>query len=326
MEPKQKNLITDLEVWRDQFRSYLDVFLDAFCIVDTNNTVVEYNIAFAELVGESHRKIRKIGLLGKLIAFEGRKDPFEMVFKNKAPIRIDEIKASSKAHLDLTLIVGAVPIFSNEGAIIGALITLRNVTAEHALLLKYDEKKRDSVTDGLTSMFNKRFMEESITKFIKISLREGKPFSFVILDIDFFKKVNDTHGHPAGDYVLKLVASNLKSMLRETDLAGRFGGEEFVVLLANCPVSGAAVFAERLRRSIESTLFIFEGKRIPITISQGTATLESAWRDGLDPEVLKTELFHCADQALYQAKATGRNRVCQHKGKIGTPPSESGKD
>lgn len=324
MEPKQKNQAGDLELWRDQFRSYFDIFLDAFCIIDTSGTVVEYNIAFSELVGESHRKIRKVGFLNKLIAFEGNKNIVDSVFNTQGPIRLDEIKASSRAHSDLTLILGAVPIFSPQNQVIGAMVTLRNVTAENDLLLKYDERKRDSVTDGLTQMFNKRFMEESINKYIKISIREQKPLSLVMLDIDFFKKVNDTHGHPAGDYVLKLVASTLKSMLRETDLAGRFGGEEFVILLSNCPVSGAAVFSERLRKTIESTLFIFEGKRIPITVSQGTATLETIWREGLDPESLKAQLIHHADQSLYQAKANGRNKVCQHLEKLGSSSSGSG--
>lgn len=313
MEPNKKEQLTELEVWRNQFRPYLDVFLDAYCITDPSGSVVEYNLAFTDLIGESHRKIHKIGSFLKLLSFEGGVNPIQSVITEKAPVRLDEVKASSKAHPDLTLIIGGVPIYGRQMALVGALFTIRNVTAEHSLLLKYDEKKRDSVTDGLTGLFNKRFMEENISRSIKISIREQKPVSLVIGDIDFFKKVNDTYGHPAGDYVLKLVGNTLKTMLRDTDFAARFGGEEFVVLLANCPESGALIFAERFRKHIESTLFIFEGKRIPITISQGTSTFFERWKEGLNVDELKANLIHDADVALYEAKSSGRNRVCQAK-------------
>ena len=319
MNPNKQNSLTELELWRNQFRPYFDVFLDAYCVTDSQGTVVEYNIAFTDLVGESHRKIHKIGFLMKLISFENGVDPIKQLLSEKLPLRLDEVKASTRAYPELNLIVGGVPIFGDNLEVIGTLVTIRNVTAETSLLLKYDEKKKDSVTDVLTGLFNKRFMEENISRNLKISIREQKPLTLVIGDIDFFKKVNDTHGHPAGDYVLKLVGNTLKNMLRDTDFAARFGGEEFVVLLSNCPEPGALIFAERFRKTIESTIFIFEGKRIPVTISQGTATFFEGWKEGLDIEALKADLLHRADTALYEAKTSGRNRVCQSP----TPKKES---
>jgi diguanylate cyclase (GGDEF)-like protein len=319
MNPTKQNSLTALELWRNQFRPYFDVFLDAYCVTDSQGTVVEYNIAFTDLVGESHRKIHKIGFLMKLISFENGVDPIKQLLSEKLPLRLDEVKASTRAYPELNLIVGGVPIFGDNLEVIGTLVTIRNVTAETSLLLKYDEKKKDSVTDVLTGLFNKRFMEENISRNLKISIREQKPLTLVIGDIDFFKKVNDTHGHPAGDYVLKLVGNTLKNMLRDTDFAARFGGEEFVVLLSNCPEPGALIFAERFRKTIESTIFIFEGKRIPVTISQGTATFFEGWKEGLDIEALKADLLHRADTALYEAKTSGRNRVCQSP----TPKKES---
>lgn len=304
---------TPLDLWLEDSKSILEVLLDAYCVVDISGKVVEFNLAFSELIGESHRKILKAGSLSDLIRLAADVNPGLMAITTEKPVRMDEVFGETKAQPQLKLIIGAVPVFSRTREVIGALITLRNVTAESELLTKYDEKKKGSVTDGLTNLYNKITIEEIIGKAIKNSLRETKPVTLVFCDIDHFKKVNDTYGHPAGDYVLKLVSSTLKSMMRETDQAGRFGGEEFVVLLNNCPEQGAQIFSERLRKTIETTLFIFEGKRIPITISQGTSTLNLVWQEGLDTEALKATLIQEADTALYQAKNQGRNRVIQFK-------------
>ncbi|MFM8268772.1 MAG: GGDEF domain-containing protein [Pseudomonadota bacterium] len=303
--------IEPLEIWIEEFRNILEVFLDAYCVIDIAGRVVDFNLAFTELIGESHRKILKIGSFVELVKLNSDINPCIEVMVTEKAFRLDEILGSTKAYPELKLIIGAVPIFSKSKEVIGALITLRNVTAEHALQLKYDEKKKDSVTDGLTCLYNKVFMEEIITKAIKNSLRDSRPLTVVMCDIDHFKKVNDTYGHQAGDYVLKMVAKTLQNIMRETDQAGRFGGEEFVILLNNCTEQGAHIFAERFRKAIEKTLFIFEGKRIPITLSQGTSTLNMTWQDGLNPETLRTEMIQQADAALYQAKHQGRNRVVQ---------------
>jgi diguanylate cyclase (GGDEF)-like protein len=306
-------IVAPLEAWLEDFRSTLEVFLDAYCVVDIAGKVVDFNLAFTELVGESHRKILKVGTFSDLIRLNSDINPCIDVMISERPLRLDEILGSTKAYPELKLIIGAVPVFSKSREIVGALITLRNVTAEADLLSKYDEKKKNSVTDGLTTLYNKVYMEDTITKSIKNSLRDLKPITLVMCDIDHFKKVNDTHGHQAGDFVLKLIANTLQNIMRETDVAGRFGGEEFVVVLNNCNAQGAAIFAERLRKGVESTVCIFDGKRIPVTLSQGTATLSMAWQEGLNPETLKTELIHQADTALYQAKHAGRNRVVQFK-------------
>lgn len=306
-------ILAPLEMWLEEFKSTLDVFLDAYCVVDVSGKVVDFNLAFTELIGESHKKILKVGHFTELVRLKSDINPcIEAMLKEKA-LRLDEIAGSTKANPDLKLIIGAAPIFSKSREVVGALITIRNVTAEHDLLKKYDVKKKDSVTDGLTDLYNKVYMEEAITKSIKNALRDIRPLTVVMCDIDFFKKVNDTYGHQAGDYVLKLVASTLKNIMRETDIAGRFGGEEFIVLLHNCSEEGAAIFTERFRRGVETTLFIFEGKRIPVTLSQGFSTLNMGWQDGLNPEQLMTEMIQQADSALYQAKHQGRNRTVSFK-------------
>lgn len=304
-------LVTPLQAWIEQFQGILPVFLDAYCIIDISGTVVDFNIAFSDLVGESERKIVKVGDFRKLIRFSGDQQPQLRVLLDRSPIRLDEVRASTKANSDLNLIFGGVPIFAPDQELVGALITLRNVTAETSLQEKYDEKKKDSVTDGLTQMYNKKFMEESVARAIKNALRENIPITVVMSDIDHFKKVNDTFGHQAGDHVLKQVAQILKDIMRDTDLAGRFGGEEFIVLLNNCSEAGSLIFCERLRKCVAASPFRFDKNEIPVTLSQGTATFHQPWTQGTNPEDILRELIRQADSALYEAKHQGRNRVIQ---------------
>jgi diguanylate cyclase (GGDEF)-like protein len=166
-------------------------------------------------------------------------------------------------------------------------------------------------TDPLTGTYNRRSIVALCEKEVQRSLRTGQPFSLVMLDLDHFKRINDSHGHEAGDAALLAVADKLRNTLRDVDVLGRWGGEEFVVLLPAAD-SGAALFvAQRLRSSIEALSVAAlngeaypEGVRSAITISLGVATYEGG-ADNLEA------LLHRCDEALYQAKAAGRNRVAQ---------------
>lgn len=314
VEPNLK-LVTPLQDWIEYFEDVFPVFLDAFCVVDISGNVLHFNVAFSDLIGESEKKILRIADFRKLIQFKDDNNPHLKILLEGKPIRLDEVRATTKAQPELNLILGGVPICSRDHEILGALITLRNVTAETSLQSKYDEKKKDSVTDGLTQMFNKRYMEESILRAIKNALRENLPLTVVMSDIDHFKKVNDHFGHQAGDYVLQQLSQVLKDIMRDTDLAGRFGGEEFIILLNNCGAKGAGIFCERFRKTIESTAFVFNKNLIPVTISQGTATLHQPWTTRTNPETLLQQLIGQADSALYDAKNQGRNRVVQFRQK-----------
>ncbi|MCY1375509.1 putative diguanylate cyclase DgcT [compost metagenome] len=135
-----------------------------------------------------------------------------------------------------------------------------------------------------------------------------------MFDIDHFKKVNDSHGHPAGDKVIQAVAEVMREQVRDTDYAGRYGGEEFVVLLPDVDSAAATLFAERLRRRIESLLVTYEGQGIPFTISLGVADLSEPAED-------YQQLIERADQALYAAKEAGRNQVKVYRGNpMALPP------
>ena len=166
--------------------------------------------------------------------------------------------------------------------------------------LKEDIEK-NALIDPLTGCVNKKEAEYLSEEFLKNYLRYNTPLSLLMLDIDFFKKVNDTYGHLAGDYVLKEVAKSIKSLIRESDVCGRFGGEEFIILAPNTKLSGALKLAERIRESIEKQKFEFHNKNIKVTVSIGITSASKS--DSIH------SLIERADEALYDAKHKGRDRV-----------------
>ncbi len=177
---------------------------------------------------------------------------------------------------------------------------------------RYSERLRDNVqmsiemalTDALTGLFNRRYMESHLGTLVEQAVTRGKPLAVLVIDIDYFKSINDTHGHDAGDDVLREFALRIKRSIRGIDLACRYGGEEFVVVMPETDMAVAAMVAERLRRRIAADPFaITQGARaIPVTISIGIAGLRG-------PHDSPASLLKRADQALYRAKRDGRNRV-----------------
>ncbi len=170
------------------------------------------------------------------------------------------------------------------------------------------EIEKLATTDGLTGLYNHRTFQEKLSEELRRLNRFSSPISLLIADIDYFKKINDTYGHPAGDLVLKGVANVLRETIRDIDIPARYGGEEFAAVLPGTDKKGAGMIAERLRKSIMNTSFSADGASIKITISIGIAT------SPLDAET-KEELIGRADQALYHAKNGGRNRAV-HWGEI----------
>lgn len=173
-----------------------------------------------------------------------------------------------------------------------------------------DKLRRISLTDGLTDIDNRRSLEERLREMWQHSMRLHEPIALIMCDIDKFKSVNDNYGHQAGDSVLKDVAQLLKGAAREIDRVGRYGGEEFLLILSGTVLDAAVTFADRLREIVAGHTFSLpDGKTITRTISCGVA----AWPH---PRVTdQEELLRAADDALYVAKETGRNRVVRHDGK-----------
>ena len=179
---------------------------------------------------------------------------------------------------------------------------------------RYAERLRDNVqtsiemaiTDALTNLHNRRYMETHLTALTEQAAQRGKPLAVLILDIDFFKSINDTHGHDAGDDVLREFATRIRKSIRNIDLACRYGGEEFVIVMPETDTGVASVVAERIRRRIATEPFPIQqgAKQLEVTISIGLAGLSG-------PDDSAAAMLKRADTALYRAKRDGRNRVVQ---------------
>lgn len=170
-------------------------------------------------------------------------------------------------------------------------LSARSRNLEHAAL-----------TDALTGMQNRRYFDDALKEYLGEFRRVEKPVGLMIVDLDHFKQINDTHGHDVGDEVLKAVASCLKDMTRYHDVVARLGGEEFAVVAPNMDMQMMVRFAERIRKAIGGMAIVSGNVRLKVTASVGLAVWDRA-----EPA---DALYRRADQQLYQAKKTGRNRVC----------------
>lgn len=177
-----------------------------------------------------------------------------------------------------------------------------------------DEKNREmeivnkrlrklSITDGLTELFNHRHVHELLHEEFERSKRSGEAMAVVMMDLDKFKQVNDTYGHPTGDVILFETAEILRETAREIDMLGRYGGEEFVAILPGANEEAAAQFAERIRHAVSEHVYRDEEHEVRMTVSCGVASFPTESVETPD------ELVKQADQALYEAKESGRNRV-----------------
>jgi diguanylate cyclase (GGDEF)-like protein len=181
-----------------------------------------------------------------------------------------------------------------ESSLSALLFPMRNA-------LLYRAATQSALRDPLTGTGNRIAMDQTLQREIEMSRRHQQPLSLLMLDIDHFKHINDTHGHSAGDDVLKAVATSIKEQLRNVDMVFRFGGEEFLILLSNTSREAAAMVGERLRFAVQAHDYTADGNMIELTVSLGCSTL-------LPGESVES-LLRRADSALYVAKREGRNRL-----------------
>jgi diguanylate cyclase (GGDEF)-like protein len=179
----------------------------------------------------------------------------------------------------------------------------RIIELQNELIAARDTFRTKASHDSLTGLWNHEEILHILAQDLSRAKREEKCVSVVMADIDFFKKINDTHGHLAGDAVLRLTAGKMHSLMRSYDFIGRYGGEEFLFVLPECCQDCAAAFAERLRLYVSSDSIDTPEGMIPITISFGVAASSMGWVKDAD------SLVKAADEALYRAKESGRNRV-----------------
>ena len=224
-------------------------------------------------------------------------------------------KATLRSHLTLPLtvegeILGCISLNSDQSNAFDAqdLQFLSVIGYQMAATLKHFQRlssfKNIAIYDTLTGLYNRRHFEERLEVDAQKSFYGGTPLSLVMVDIDHFKKVNDTFGHTEGDQVLCKISSLLKSSTRKKDTVARYGGEEFILILPEATLEASFVIAERIRRLIESTLFEVGQAQVNLTVSMGISNFPKHQAKS------KEELIKMADQALYDAKRGGRNKVC----------------
>jgi diguanylate cyclase (GGDEF)-like protein len=226
-----------------------------------------------------------------------------------------DAQATLKSYLTLPLavegeIIGCISLNSDQPNAFDAqdLQFFSVIGYQMAATLKHSQRlstvKKEAIYDTLTNLFNRRHFEERLSAETQKAFEGNSNLSIIMVDIDHFKRVNDTFGHAGGDKVLREIASLLKNSVRVYDTVARYGGEEFVLLLPGAPLDPTAMVAERIRRSVENTPFEIGQTQVHLTISLGISNFP------IHRARSKEELVKMADLALYDAKRGGRNRVC----------------
>ncbi len=316
MTLKQNNDLTEFH-WMAQMLQTVDVGL---VVLDADNKILLWNSFM-----ESHSGIRSSQAVGQNLkqlfpqlphAWLQRK--LDAVFKLGSPAystweqraRLFEFTSyrplTSATHLmyqNLTWM----PLKGIDNTTSQVCLLVYDVTENALSKLQLEQANAElaqlSRTDRLTGLYNRGYWEECLKQEFLRQQRSAEPASLIIFDIDHFKKVNDTYGHTLGDEAIRQVAQQLKSTARITDLAGRYGGEEFVLLLPSTSAEGAYEVAERLRKAIEAAVIQQGDLQLKITVSLGVSSYQSSFDSARD-------WLEAADQALYRAKNSGRNRSC----------------
>lgn len=248
------------------------------------------------------KKLKSVFILNNFAFSSWQQRPYLFRFKHHRPIT----GGASFMYQDCTF----VPFKNQEGDQDLVCITVFDVTdvaiAQKQLSEARERMEELSNQDALTGVYNRRYLQVQLTREFNRVVRNGGALSVLFIDLDYFKNVNDTYGHPAGDYVLVEVAQRIKEAVRTTDYLARYGGEEFAVVLSDTGMNGGINVANRIRERIAEAPFIFEGQTIAMTASLGL----SEYRETVEtPESLLAE----SDEALYSAKQSGRNRVVCYK-------------
>jgi diguanylate cyclase (GGDEF)-like protein len=251
-----------------------------------------------------HRKAESVRMLKSRAFTTWEQRPYLFKFKNYRPIT----GTAPFMYQNATFI----PLVSPNGEVDLVGVVVSDVTdvaiSRQDLEAANLELERLSRTDRLTQLNNRGYWEECLTREFRRMQRTQHSCSLIMFDIDHFKKVNDTYGHQAGDEVIRVTSEMLRKALRKTDVAGRYGGEEFGVILVDTKIDGAVIFANRLRENIEALTVKAEQHEIRYTISLGVAEFNPSMTD-------HKKWIESADQALYEAKHLGRNRAIPYRPK-----------
>ena len=287
---------------RDEVRDLYDHAPCGYHSLDKEGRIVRMNQTELGWLGRSLDEV-----LGKPYT-DFLSEQSQQVFRERFPefardgyIRDLEMELIKGTGSPMPILISATAIRDAQGNFLASRTTVFDNTEQK---MNEAQLERLARTDVLTSLSNRRDFYERAQQEVARAKRSGKAFSLMLLDVDFFKKINDQYGHAGGDEVLRRLSRVLSDLLREVDTPARLGGEEFVVLMPETPLEGARLVAERVRAGMEATVVeLGDGRLIRFTVSIGLAQ----WADGEDDIDVP---LHRADEALYRAKAGGRNQVC----------------
>lgn len=223
------------------------------------------------------------------------------VFLDEGRCWVEDLGSTNGTHVNDVEILAPRCLANGDLVTTGGLV-FKFIVGGNVEALYHEEIYRLTILDGLTGVHNKRFFLEFLERELARAERHARPLSLAMLDLDHFKKINDTHGHLVGDTALKRVAHVIQDRVRRDELLARYGGEEFVVVLPETDLRGALAFCEVVRRQVEEHSFTFDEQEIRVTVSIGIASL--------GPEHDADTLIREADAQLYKAKRAGRNRIC----------------
>jgi diguanylate cyclase (GGDEF)-like protein/PAS domain S-box-containing protein len=286
----------------------LDELFDAVYFVDTERRILYWNRAAEALSGYSEKDVLGRHCFNDLLCHTDESGkllchtacPLKHCMDTKERCKADVYLRHKDGHR-VSVSARVSPITNERGVVIGAVESFLDNSSKKNLQRRTDELKRIAYVDSLTGLVNRRYLEMRLGQAHEEFSLFNTPFGVLMIDVDHFKKVNDSFGHAAGDIVLAHIAQILASNLRATDTLGRWGGEEFVAILPSADAVLTRSLADRCRMLVESSALNIDGKRISATISIGATTFET--NDGPSTVLAR------ADAAMYGSKADGRNRV-----------------
>lgn len=281
-----------VEVWNQFMQNHSDILPSQIC----GNALFDY---FPEIDEHWLRtKAEPVFDLRTPVFLIWEQRPYLFHFGCNRPITSD----SANMFQNVTMF----PLTSPSGDVQRMCMMVYDVTAQALGKLRVERLNEDlehmSRVDGLTGLYNRRYWQERFDTIFKLARRREKPVTAMMLDIDHFKNVNDTYGHQAGDKVIQTLARIIRDTVRETDLAGRYGGEEFAVILTDADSDDAMLVAERIREYAQQTTVKHEDSEISFTVSLGLAPFATTYTHAM-------AWLEQADIALYEAKTQGRNRA-----------------